>query len=49
MYGAVPTSTTSHFLQESIFIVTHPFAFVTFYNPQVPAPNRRDSAHETDL
>lgn len=23
MYGAIPTSTTSHFLQESIYIVPH--------------------------
>lgn len=51
MYGAIPTSTTYATLLAGIrlYSPTLRFAFVTFYNPQVAAPNRRDSAHETDL
>lgn len=51
MYGAIPTSTTYFTFLAGIHLYcpTHRFAFVTLYNPQVPAPNRRDPAHETDL
>lgn len=48
MYGAIPTSTTYLTFFAGIR-PTHHFASVIFYNHQVPDPNRRNSAHETDL
>lgn len=48
MYGAVPTSSTLTFTFLAGIHLYSPI-FVTLYNQQVPAPNKRDSAHETDL